>query len=145
MLSFPSRHPRRYQTLTVLWIGLIFAFSLQDGTQSSLSSGLITQTLKELLALMEIYPNPILLSWVVRKTAHLLEYTVLGVLALKSAPLYKEYPFFWMVFAIPWMDEGLQSLIPGRAGTLSDVFIDTLGLALAYGVMVVIHRQKKAP
>lgn len=123
--------PQHFKVLSFVWIGVIFMFSLQDGTTSSLTSGLITQSLETILNLLRINLNPRDVAFWVRKFAHFIEYVILGGLALKSAPLFKRLPLYPLMFIVPVLDETLQLFVPGRAGTLQDVLIDVAGLLFA--------------
>lgn len=87
-----------------------------------------------------------LVSFVVRKGAHFLEYLVLGI------------SLFWTVrdlrkrasFGIPWAvgalyavtDEVHQYFVPGRSCELRDVLIDACGVAA--GVAIVWWRRRRA-
>lgn len=120
---------------------MIFAFSAQEKEQSAkTSTGFSYQ-------LIHSTGNLLRINWeddrikeiakqidkVVRKTAHMTEYAVLAVLV-----------YVWMgVFHLPWKrqlfiaiflaacyagtDELHQVFVPGRAGRVSDVVIDSLG------------------
>jgi VanZ family protein len=143
MLGHRSPKARLFQALTILWIGVIFAFSLQDGLASSRTSGYLSSTLQTLLAYLNLYPEPVLIAWFIRKSAHLIEYFILGSLALQAAPLFKRIPFYAVVFLVPLLDETLQHFVPGRAGTLDDVAIDVIGLILAYGVWRWLGKTKQ--
>ena len=128
--------------LTLLWMGLIFAFSSQNADQSSHLSG---QTAFH--TAFWFWPGFSELSaeeqavWVenaqflVRKTAHFLVYAVLGVLLYWSASIQKQgrrrkVVCAWAVgtvYAIS--DEIHQLLVPGRSGQLRDVLLDSAGTA----------------
>lgn len=87
---------------------------------------------------------PFITHHAVRKLAHFAEYALLGA-HLAFAPILLpastkvSYPtalFFGAVIAL--LDEGLQRLVPGRAGTLTDVLIDYLGYLTALLVMLAV-------
>ena len=80
----------------------------------------------------------------VRKTAHFLEYAILGAeTALrnkwKSAVFSGNHVkcsgtvFFWI--GVPVIDELIQYFTPGRACMIQDVFLDICGFAAGYGVL----------
>ena len=82
----------------------------------------------------------------VRKTAHFLEYAILGAeTALrnkwKSAVFSGNHVkcsgtvFFWI--GVPVIDELIQYFTPGRACMIQDVFLDICGFAAGYGVLYI--------
>lgn len=90
------------------------------------------------------------LNWLLRKAAHMAEYFLLGA----SGLLFLELVLRRVAFAIPaallftfaWAagDEALQTLVGGRSGQVSDIWIDmvgavpgVLGMAL---VVFLLHR-----
>jgi VanZ family protein len=88
----------------VLWAGLIFVLS----SVPSLDSGLSWD-----------YP--------LRKLAHAGEFAVLGALLARALP---ELAALWLGIAYAVADELHQTFVPGRAGTLLDVGIDSVGVLL---------------
>ena len=120
--------------LLVLWMGLIFCFSQQDATgSSSLSNGFIATiysfiTGKEAtLEVLEKY------SFIVRKLAHFSVYFVLGLLSFNVMVQFKtKYAYSFLIsFVYSISDEIHQIFIPGRAGQIRDVLIDSSGALLA--------------
>lgn len=99
----------------IFWAGLIFYLSAQP----SLKSG---------------YPWPY--DFILRKGAHILEFTVLFLLLLRvfdSQNLAPKKALLWaFVLAILYaiFDELHQAFIAGRVGAPSDVAIDSLGIFL---------------
>jgi VanZ family protein len=87
----------------VLWAAVIFALS----SVPSLSSGLGAWDL------------------VLRKLAHLAEYTVLGALLARALPALHAQ---WAGTAYALLDEVHQHFVPGRHGALLDVAIDATGV-----------------
>lgn len=68
------------------------------------------------------------LDFLIKKTAHVLEYSILFLLwyrALdKKSPAYA----FMLSLAYAFTDEAHQLFVPGRTGLLRDVAIDSLGM-----------------
>jgi len=100
----------------LLWAGLIFFFSHQPG----LASGL---------------PN--FWDFILRKTAHIFEYTVLTFLLIRNLEErnleFKKVLILSAVLATLFAisDEYHQTFIVAREGKISDVGIDVLGIAIA--------------
>ena len=122
--------------LLIMWMGLIFYFSQQDATDSSsLSNGFIATiysfiTGKEAtLEVLEKY------SFIVRKLAHFSVYFVLGLLSFNVMFQFKTKYKYGYAFLISFIysisDEIHQIFIPGRAGQVRDVLIDSSGALLA--------------
>lgn len=118
----------------LLWMLLIFVFSHTSGEKSSEQSGL-------LLKLLEIFSITVpekyleIVSFLIRKIAHITEYFVLTYLILKytSELKVKEYLFYssLVAFLYACSDEFHQTFIPGRAGLITDVLVDSIGIFLA--------------
>jgi VanZ family protein len=109
----------RYGVPLLAWMIIIFVLSAMPGSGSTYS------------------PMPVSL-YLERKGAHVAEYFVLTVLAwrfFRNALVQNETKallgavFFSLLYAIS--DEFHQSFVFGREGKGSDVFIDSLGIALA--------------
>ena len=108
-LSWPSVAIPRALSLwlpVVLWAGLIFALS----SIPDLGTGLGGWDL------------------VLRKTAHAAEFAVLGLLLARA--LGRELPALLLGIAYAVTDEVHQSLVPGRLGSVWDVLLDSVGVAL---------------
>ena len=91
-----------------------------------------------------------ILTVIVRKTAHFLEYFILAVLTVFFVQTYKNYKLksemiFTFVFCVFYAitDEVHQYFVPGRACRILDVCIDTAGSAVAVFLMILIIICKK--
>lgn len=68
---------------------------------------------------------------------HLVEYAILGLLALRAAGSSERSPFeravaaFLLAFLVGWIDEAVQGLLPNRVYDPRDVALNALGAALA--------------
>jgi len=87
------------------------------------------------------------LHMAVRKTAHLTEYGLLGLLAFRALGLSLAISNaraallgLGIVFLVSATDEFRQSFIASRTGTIRDVGIDLAGGALGVGLLVLLHR-----
>lgn len=122
-------------TAAILWMMLIFYFSSQIADQSSELSTGVTQLIIEFIN--KILPranfNIETFNYIVRKNAHFVVYLILGILvvnALKKSGVVGYKGIFWaliicILYAIS--DEIHQLYVPGRAGQIKDVVIDSLG------------------
>lgn len=110
--------------LIIIWLGIIFLFSNQSGTDSSnLTKGFLERFLW--------FINNDTVFFIIRKLAHLFEYFILGILIYNLLIEYKISKIilisvlFCIIFAS--LDEFHQLFIPGRSSKVLDVFIDTIG------------------
>ena len=140
-----------FLVLMLIWMGVIFIFSQQeadDSTRESHSVGMVVGHVVE--------PN--FESWTeteqfqyadriehpVRKTAHFIEYTILGVLI--TGFWYGKDRRSWSNVLIPYItgtlyaasDETHQLFITGRSGQVSDVVLDSFGVLSGVLIMVLI-------
>lgn len=108
----------------------IFAHSLTPAAASAEESGAVFSFLDRLF--------PFLTHAAVRKLAHFCEYALLGAHMAALPRLWWQssrgaYPAAILIgVATAFLDEGLQRLVPGRAGLLSDVGIDTAGVLVGF-------------
>ncbi len=132
--------------LALLWMCMIFAFSAQESEESSEVSGAFSQQIvsgvgkifhlnlneEELRRIANAIEKP------VRKAAHMTEYAVLSVLIYIWLGKWKHAIVFAAFYAAS--DELHQRFVPGRAGRLGDVLIDSAGAVL--GVLIFIGVKK---
>lgn len=120
--------------VVAVWMGVIFLFSAQTGEESGGLSGQVVQWLASYLPL-----DADSLGYMVRKGAHVSEYAILGFLvawALRAST--------WAGAALAGLvsvgyaatDEFHQTFVPGRAGQVGDVLIDSIGVAIGVLSMV---------
>ena len=122
-----------YTIITILWIAVIFGFSLQPATVSNNMSGsILTRILAPMFPqIMENKELAHLAHLFVRKAAHFTEYMVLGMLSVNAIHYYltkKLYVIgagFCVVIAM--IDETIQLFVEGRSGQVSDVLLDSIG------------------
>lgn len=127
--------------LLVLWYGIIFSFSAQNGEASTEISRGVSDSLTDVLdfltfgkidtealtQLAKIIEHPI------RKIAHFSEYALMGILVyiMLYYPLKNRKQRFWT--SVLWVavsaaaDELHQYFVPGRWASIKDVFLDTCG------------------
>ncbi|HEY9790725.1 MAG TPA: VanZ family protein [Candidatus Obscuribacterales bacterium] len=121
MMRFLSHLAVRW-LLLLGWMVIIFAFSAQP------HSGEITQ---HYLGALNV---PI------RKFGHVTEYGILFTLAY-NAFRRGGLPAFLFSLIYACSDEWHQSFIPGRTATIYDVAVDSVGMLIAWGLIVVIRSR----
>ena len=138
------------------WMAIIFSMSAMNGTTSEGLSGGITEKVVKVCvsqynALPRVKQISILqnVNFAVRKTAHVLEYAVLGVLALLVLLRYRRSIRFQVLVSVlicaayAASDEMHQIFISGRTPLATDVLIDTGGSVLGIVLLVMLVRRKK--
>ena len=137
--------------VTILWILVIFSFSLQSGDESGKLSGGIVAWLVGLF-FPEDFTHIELVHFLVRKAAHFTEYFILGGLlsltvreARWSRPLLKPW---LMGTLVACCDETIQLFSDGRAGMITDVMLDSCGVftgcvVLAMGLLFFDRRRAR--
>lgn len=156
--SEPNSEPSTYRSLTcaciylvcasVLWCLFIWGCSSLNATQSSAQSDSVVHTLSGFWQLLSI-TNMHVMILIVRKSAHVLEYMMLGNLCCMCACVrlarlqlthankttLHRYTIMrsaarsvCVCIAIAYVDEVIQLFVPGRWGALTDVAIDSAGI-----------------
>lgn len=125
--------------LIIIWMLIVFRFSNQNGEASSSLSREIASHIvpEEKVDIVEPY---------IRKIAHLSEYAAGGMLFLA---LFFTYPItdhrrmlasVLMGIEYASFDEIHQLFIAGRAGKITDVLIDTIGVCLGVCILMLIYK-----
>lgn len=117
--------------LLIIWMIFIYFMSSQPSTVSDSQSG----TVIILLSNIGIDMNGLfgqLANFIVRKSAHFIEYMILALLVFNVLSIYfniKKVAIITIsiVFIYACSDEIHQLFVPGRQGALRDVIIDTCG------------------
>lgn len=128
--------------LTTIWICFIFFNSFQTGSVSGSYSGTLVAFIYDILLSIGLEVNPSTLSLIIRKSAHIFEFFILGILIIyifleiKIQDKYRIIYSFVIALLIAIIDETIQTFIPGRAGSPIDVLIDTIGIIL--GILLII-------
>lgn len=131
------------------WMGLIFSFSAQQGSDSGALSGSIVSSLLNMWhALFPSVPLDVdTLHLLIRKGAHFTVYFILGLLVAnalsKSLKIGKMH--FLVTIAICCLyaisDEVHQAFVPNRGPSAWDVLLDTTGSAVATFIYAGIKRK----
>ena len=128
--------------LTVICMGVIFWLSSRTATESSEQSGVIVEFLRRL------FGDNIFTDFIVRKSAHCLEFTGLSFLFNLSLYVTKNKPSYILAVILTSIyaatDEFHQLFVEGRSCQLTDWAIDTAGAVLgALGFFVIYLIIKK--
>lgn len=127
--------------LLIAWMALIFFMSAKSGDESGDMSnrvGLVIGSVFvpgfEQLTMEEQEAYAQSIDSYVRKSAHAMEYTILGVLACLCFYYYgmKHFTVLGLSLGVVYaaLDEFHQLFVPGRSGEIMDVLIDSLGVLL---------------
>lgn len=143
--EFVKTFIKKYLPLIAMMV-IIFLFSAMPGPESTSASDLVVKPI--LKAVEEVSKHPVeiavaeLVTVLTRKTAHFVEYAILGMLALNA--VYKKdrkYLSLWAfsqliasLYAIS--DELHQMFIDERSAAVLDVCIDSSGALL--GIIIVL-------
>ena len=127
-----------YLAPLLLWMVLIFGASTDAGSAAH-TNPVITGVLHRLLSVLPLGDDIIgRMEWNIRKTAHVSEYTVLGLLLFRALawgnPALRSRTVL-LTFALGVLyaasDEWHQSFVPSRGAAASDVFFDSYGVLVA--------------
>lgn len=142
--------------LLIVWMSVIFIMSAQPANESSkVSGGFVCKIIDVLFSDFENFSAERqsnithTITFLVRKTAHFLEYFILGILSATTAFTYKQNKFYFKIFgAILFSilyavsDEVHQYFVPGRACRLLDIGIDSAGSICAVLLVIFIISAK---
>lgn len=133
-----------FPILTIVWIFIIFSFSLQNGSISSLQSGVITKFIHNHLLSININIELSVLSLIIRKLAHFTEFFILGCLVRKSSIDINRNDILIYIYLIPILDEFIQSFVPERAMSVIDMGIDSFGILFGICVITIVHNYLRS-
>ncbi len=130
-------------TLVGAWMGLIFYLSHQPADESSELSAGIMQTVLGVLGPIIPFAEETFHT-IIRKTAHVAAYAVLGFLSIHAFTVsgMKKSAFYALLLSIFYAvtDEVHQLFIPGRSGEVSDVLLDTAGALIGIGLYIICRK-----
>lgn len=113
--------------LVIIWMSVIFIMSSFDGSVSSSQSNFIVDKLVNIFNI----ENTDIVSLIVRKLAHYMEYLILGVLMinmLNKNDIAKKYIIAIIICIIyASSDEIHQIFVAGRCFSIRDILIDSMG------------------
>ena len=122
--------------LAILWMIVIFMLSSQNSDTSSSTSGRILALISQIIH-YDLLTSPFVntCQFIVRKCAHMFAYFLLGILWYRVFVLVKEHPYHWSALCTvlyACSDEFHQLFVPGRAGQIRDVCIDSMGMLIGF-------------
>lgn len=127
---------------------VIFLMSSEVAGTSSARSDEIVRTIQSI----GVNASTDLLTFLVRKAAHISAYFILGILIFSLLKEYdlgvKKMIFISIAIAMLYActDELHQMFVPGRSGEVRDVLIDTAGAAAGvWTYAAVVHKLYKKP
>ena len=138
--------------LLIIWMIVIFMFSQDSAVSSTEKSDTIASKIVNIISdvthndNIEYYIDSIIV--LVRKTAHFLEYLILGVLFINVVKDYKSLTLGVYIFSVVFCmlyassDEIHQLFISDRSGRIFDVFIDTMGSITGISLFYLIKNRK---
>jgi len=136
-------------TITLLWVMVIFSFSLQPANASSQLSLGVGHWLIELLPsaisdkLLSMPQTQLeLFHTLLRKAGHFSEYFILGMLSmltvLQSEFCHKKWIGLGFSLLVASVDETIQLFVSGRSGQVSDVVLDFVGALCGIVLLLII-------
>ena len=144
---------RKWVLATCAMVLVIWGNSLVPGTGSGSLSLSVMEAVRHILRDLGL-PHAWVTNFVIRKSAHFTEYFVLGILATHAFDIDGHgtfgvlLPTTVFLLLVPSIDETIQLFVPGRAGMVTDVFIDccgaATGVALRYLLRLLMFSKKAA-
>lgn len=143
--------------ITAFFISFAFIHSSMPGDVSGEESESVLQFLQNIINSFGIDKE--LSSYIVRKTAHFLEYAAIGGSLVGCAFSFnKTKPYIYSINILftglltAVIDETIQLNVPGRSGQVSDVLIDFSGcitgtifvMAVIKLIQIIINQKRKA-
>ena len=133
----------------VAWMGLIFSFSAQPGSDSGALSGSIVESLLQMWH--ALFPAVSLeadtLHFIIRKGAHFTVYFILGLLVAralsKSLKIDKKHVCITIIICCLYAvsDEIHQAFVPNRGPSAWDVLLDTIGSTVGTFIYAWVKRK----
>ena len=139
-----------FLVLTLIWMVVIFLFSAQNGDDSSDTSGFLLNLLCGIFRVEPTPDNAELLTFLIRKAAHMTEFGILallwlGTLRSGAGKAAWHYPAAFAVSSLYAItDEIHQLFVSDRAGQITDWLIDSAGALLFLCCAWLLTRLKSA-
>ena len=136
---------KRWILYIVLCLIVFFIWdnSLQNGGTSDGFSLIFAKWIAPIANKLGFHGNIWTLNRIVRKLAHLTEFTILGSLLYTILRRYITYgtviKTIGLGMLIAGLDEFIQLFSPGRSSQISDILIDTVGVIIGILVVKLVH------
>lgn len=126
--------------LVIIWMIFIFIMSSFNSNESSNQSNFIVNILSNIFNISNIE----ILSLIVRKLAHFIEYTILGILVYNLIYSYNKKIYISTIICIIYAisDEIHQLFVPGRSCQILDILIDSMGSVTGIILLYILYRHK---
>ena len=123
----------------ILIMAVIFALSSFGADGSNAQSGFIVNIITSVLPATS---NLDILTTLVRKSAHFIEYLLLGFFTARAFSKYGKNPSLAIPVGITYSitDEVHQIFVPGRSCELTDILIDSVGIML--GTLIFLLKKR---
>ena len=127
--------------LVILWMIFIFVMSSFDASSSSNQSNFIIDIITSIINIKVTG----LLSLIIRKLAHFIEYFILGILVINFITRYDKKIIIAILLCIIYAtsDEIHQIFVPGRSCQITDIMIDSLGSIMGIYLCKLITKKYK--
>lgn len=127
--------------LVILWMIFIFVMSSFDASSSSNQSNFIVDIITSIINIKDTW----LLSFIIRKLAHFIEYFILGLLVINLITKYDKKIIMAILLCIIYAtsDEIHQIFVPGRSCQITDIMIDSLGSIMGIYLYKIIIKKCK--
>lgn len=151
-MSAEKRATRRtvaFVAAVLLWTAFIWIHSTVPGYASTAESDAVVSRLEQFFIWLGV-SDPLTMTLIVRKAAHVSEYALLGflvcgvVLSLAGRERRRVVLAGVYLVAVPSIDECIQLFVPGRSGMFTDVLIDLCGIAIGVLVSRLVFRKVAA-
>ena len=121
-----SRSPQAIDWLPVVVWGIVI-FTMSTSTFSALNTSKFIEPILHWVFPLASKDTLSVLHALVRKSAHFTEYAVLFWLLLRGPMAGRPYMALTVCVLYAFLDEGHQTLVPGRTASLYDVALDSTG------------------
>ncbi len=135
----------------IVWMGVIYLLSTGVGGSTHTNSGLDSFLARcfPFLSRALTWPERDAIHYYVRKAAHVTEYAVLGILAVRALRQIMHGIHSRVLWGGAWLfatlyaasDEFHQRFVLGRTPKLTDVLLDSVGASIGIGLMLLVRRR----
>ena len=131
--------------IALMWTAFIFMQSTNNAVESTQESNKVVETVEKVCESVGIQITNIdSLTGIIRKSAHFIEFGILGALSFITIRAYRLKPLAFMLLpigyclAVATTDEYIQTFSSGRSCQVSDVLIDISGATFVILIFIAI-------